>query len=45
MGAQHGEEFVLLGDWNRTEDSYPLAGLLARGAVWTMDGEQLQGAH
>ena len=37
-----GEEFVLLGDWNRTEDSYPLAGLLARGAVWTMDGGQLQ---
>ena len=33
---------MLLGDRNRTEDSYPLAGLLARGAVWTMDGGQLQ---
>ena len=36
-----GEEFVLLGDWNRPEDTYPLAGYLAKGTVWTMDGEQL----
>ena len=35
-----GEEFVLLGDWNRTEDSHPLAGLLAKGVVWSMDGGQ-----
>ena len=37
-----GEEFVLLGDWNRPEDTYPLAGYLAKGTVWTMDGEQLR---
>ena len=35
-----GEDFVLLGDWNRREDSYPLAGLLAKGVVWSMDGGQ-----
>ena len=37
-----GEEFVLLGDWNRPEDTYPLAGYLAKGTVWTMDGGQLR---
>ena len=31
---------MLLGDWNRREDSFPLAGFLAKGVVWTMDGEQ-----
>ena len=35
-----GEDFVLLGDWNRREDAFPLAGLLAKGVVWTMDGGQ-----
>ena len=35
-----GEAYVLLGDWNRREDAYPLAGYLAKGVVWSMDGEQ-----
>ena len=35
-----GEDFVLLGDWNRAEDSFPLASYLAKGVVWSMDGEQ-----
>ena len=35
------KEFILMSDWNRPEDSYPLAGLLSKGSVWTMDGDQL----
>jgi len=35
-----GEDFVLLGDCNRREDAFSLAGLLAKGVVWTMDGGQ-----
>ena len=33
------EDFVILGDWNRPEEAYPVGGLVARGVVWSMDGD------